>query len=1745
MAITSSGEIKLSDLFKEQNETTDEPGTNDNLTLDTFSDNYGANASTVGVSRATLTGDEDKISHFYSATFPGNFSFDSINIGSLGNPIGSNDDTLVGTETLVVEFQKSNNVESGDTANLSIVQSNGGDLTGTNSNESSLNIADYPDSYYEVSLSSVNLDNTFDGSTVKLKVIDSNNSFDSNFSSTFTYRDKLSGGGLTLTATPTSVNDSGDSVSVGFSGTATEGTVNSVTITDMDSTDGAGTTDGGIIDGTYNSLTEAINVSNAPGILRVTATLQGLPNNSRNRLTSVQETIAIPYTRQIDNLQGNTTNLLTGNNITISADSKGAASTTMRLGYDNLNTGTSYDASSDKSVDSTYKAESESQAFTLNHSSPNSSTSREGPFYPKAHYLSGDTNLTIGTAFHVYPNLVISTSGTAGSVDVVSGAQNYSATLTSGYNAGITIATDFPGVSDVTSFGSNLTITPNNENGSFDIDFTGTATANSNFTETKTLVIRPKVLSLTEASSITAVDTLGSYSTGLTPTGHTTNTAFSFSTTRQGDNIVESETNWTIPSGFSTTSGGDGNFTLAGNFGSGVSNGTNTFRVTVAGGGATSTEETYNVTANNLTQQAMSSITTDNQTVRRGESNGVVANFNSTNVDKVDVYLVRQTTLEGGEVDGGNPQLLSGASGDSLTNTKNTSTAQTLTYNVPELSRSTIGLYDVFVQDEDTTGGSLPTLRTDATYDIQVKDKAPTTPGSFTTAGGGTGASQGYSGDQVISWGASTYGVRYKVHQSAGASDSGYSLFATTATADNPTESTTITAHATNTINRFYKVLAENDNSSATNYGGASISDEASSFNSPVQYIVFPVADNTKNVINNNGGIIRSTLNNSTTTTLTFNPSTQTDSESFVNRTYSLTSNPSSATLSNATTSTYGTHATLNANTNTGTHAVQLVTNVEGGRDTDTTSTSSSTIYIYHYPKLTDINMDGGDASDTDTISVKVGSDAFEDQIIINGIGHQGLRTTDTGQFFKFKIVESGDSSNLTDTGTLNFVDSGAGELVDSHLVAQSAATDLAVNMGRIPSSVSNSITSATVLVQFSNNVTGDTVGIGDGFEIGTIAINHPTIFRIYQTTGTTLPEDAYLDNSGESTSNINTHGAFLLYGSLMTEGSPSQTLYTNNSGTFEVVIGGSKFFSIHSFDGSTSGIQRDVFRVGGGGAIDLYYNSENVPPKAPTNPSTSTYSRVASITSIDTPSNYTWGYSTGQTINLNGQTTTYDVTYNWNDNSSIEDGYRVSLNGGGFSNKSANTTSHTETGLSATTHTLTIKAYRGTNESSTIDIGVTPSGTSAVFVQAVLYVSVSSGGGYAWSELNRTNIDSSSGGSISLGGTDTPPPPLSSAYESGATPTGLNKYQFKLIAQSTGYGGTTIATSNAFNVSENTNLKITDSGGDAGATLTDIDNFTYGDFYWYGLESSGLSTSTTGTSRIYAYINDATNYLSKAVSGSMIKTEGLADAGDRLGYLQTQTTSTTVSYPGSSPFNFQHMNLNTETLMSGAGFDNVNDKIFFVIDGTLTISPGAGDDVLDEYEFEVTSDGYTTRTYTLRLESADEGGAGTCFIVGTQVMLSNGTWKNIEDITFEDSIKSISLPNAIESHDFNVYGKWEESSIDGMTEEDSEPVFISRDTFYDYYKLTLEDDSEIKVTWEHPFVIYRDNVYKWSKAEDLEVGDVLVTKDDTKVSIDLIEEISQDDEFVTLDVEEVDTYLVKAGNNAFIVHNSDKGGGY
>ena len=737
----------------------------------------------------------------------------------------------------------------------------------------------------------------------------------------------------------------------------------------------------------------------------------------------------------------------------------------------------------------------------------------------------------------------------------------------------------------------------------------------------------------------------------------------------------------------------------------------------------------------------------------------------------------------------------------------------------------------------------------------------------------------------------------------------------------------------------------------------------------------------------------------------------------------------------------------------------------------------------------------------------------------------------------------------------------------DAHLTPQSIADLVVVNLGMLSGA---SVTSTCRLqANFNNNNIG--TDPNPGWEtVDTFSVEVPVTIDLFQArdglTSTTIdtdfgyhstPEDAYLDNTGTTGGLFQ----FTTFPSTDDEVNVGDGIFVEQGdGGFDTLNGENKWYSINRLDGSTGTVNRDVFLLGTDGIIDTYYDQANVPPKAPTGGSSSV-STTSTVSAMTTPSNYTWGKASGTNITLT-TTDSHVITYSWSDNSSIEDSYQVSYEGGAYETADSST-SHSETETSTGTYSLVVKAVNGTSSSSTITIDATVSAGSGetLYFVARRYVSAFvnpsiPAQGFLWTSSASKNAGTTSTTTFNLGGCDTPPPISGETYNGNSSPSGLNQYQYKLECRRASYTGTILQTSNAFDVAINDGITITDSGGAAGAYIPDVQDFADGTAYWYGNESSGVQDFSddlgewTGADTVYTYmyINDSTNYkMSGSATGVGYQVsfqKPTAGGGNVLHHVHRQQTGTTLAI---NPSNYTAYDGTTSetftTITSGNEFDNPNDKKFFVMELRNQITVFSSDE--QDWVLKIKSPGYTTKSYTLTLEIDENAtGSGTCFIVGTQVMLSNGTWKNIEDITFEDSIKSIALPNAINSDDFEVYGGWEETSLEGMTEEVSEPVFISRDTFYDYYKLTLEDDSEIKVTWEHPFVIYRDNVYKWSKAEDLVIGDKLVTKDDTKVTIELIEEIVQDDEFVTLDIEDVDTYLVKAGENAFIVHNPDKGSG-
>ena len=412
-------------------------------------------------------------------------------------------------------------------------------------------------------------DNTLDindeeGESLKVKLVDSANAFDSNFSSAFTYRRQIAGGSLSFSTL--FVDNSDDSVSdLTPSPSVSTGTLASSSFTSATTTTNG---DGGnftvtLADSTPDNAENILEITNTPGVASVNMKLFGNPVGTRNVISSVTANADVRYNRQILSVSRSPQNVNHGSNVTIGAESRGVSGT-MRIGYGVSNSNSTFTSggSSDKSVSSLYVAESESQAFTLSHSSPTNSTSRE-VVYPKALYTSGAATITAGSAIYILPTLTYSTSGNK-TVNVNGSAQTFSATLAAGYNAGMAISSNFNGTTQ-SGCGNNLSITPGTTNGVYTISFAGTADDSQTNNQTDSLTVRPTV-SLVEDNSKTTADVFGSYSSGLTPTGFSV-TSLAFTATAVGDTI---QYNWSAPSDFtSQTGGGTSQSFLTGTFGLG------------------------------------------------------------------------------------------------------------------------------------------------------------------------------------------------------------------------------------------------------------------------------------------------------------------------------------------------------------------------------------------------------------------------------------------------------------------------------------------------------------------------------------------------------------------------------------------------------------------------------------------------------------------------------------------------------------------------------------------------------------------------------------------------------------------------------------------------------------------------------------------------------------------------------------------------------------------------------------------------------------------------------------------------------------------------------------------------------------------------------------------------------------------------------------------------------------------------
>ena len=161
-------------------------------------------------------------------------------------------------------------------------------------------------------------------------------------------------------------------------------------------------------------------------------------------------------------------------------------------------------------------------------------------------------------------------------------------------------------------------------------------------------------------------------------------------------------------------------------------------------------------------------------------------------------------------------------------------------------------------------------------------------------------------------------------------------------------------------------------------------------------------------------------------------------------------------------------------------------------------------------------------------------------------------------------------------------------------------------------------------------------------------------------------------------------------------------------------------------------------------------------------------------------------------------------------------------------------------------------------------------------------------------------------------------------------------------------------------------------------------------------------------------------------------------------------------------------------------------------------------------------------KTYLLDFETADtfvlhdselnlKIVAHNCFPAGTRILLADGTYKNIEDITPEDSLTTYN----------NETGEY----------NSGKPGSIRVTTQNKLVEIETENGEKIKTTPGHKFFVEGD----WKIAGDLKVGDLLFFKGGTESPIKSIESLDGEFEvFHLIDVEGDHTYFAEN----ILVHN-------
>ncbi len=153
--------------------------------------------------------------------------------------------------------------------------------------------------------------------------------------------------------------------------------------------------------------------------------------------------------------------------------------------------------------------------------------------------------------------------------------------------------------------------------------------------------------------------------------------------------------------------------------------------------------------------------------------------------------------------------------------------------------------------------------------------------------------------------------------------------------------------------------------------------------------------------------------------------------------------------------------------------------------------------------------------------------------------------------------------------------------------------------------------------------------------------------------------------------------------------------------------------------------------------------------------------------------------------------------------------------------------------------------------------------------------------------------------------------------------------------------------------------------------------------------------------------------------------------------------------------------------------------------------------------------------------------GGGGCIAYGSQVLMADGTTKNIEDLVVGDEVLSYNIDSL---GNVEEWQGWSTTNFNG-TAVTSSVTGNRLDTYHKYFLF----NNVLKATYEHPILVDKAGTVSFEPATNVSVGDKFLNSSGIWLEITSKEEITENIQVANPDMEPVDNYYA----DGYLVHNS------